>query len=161
MLATLGWIKECAGIGQCAGSDRCLYVYYLLSSSSTLLVCLSVNTPLPSTRQLKRIHSRAKKTPPHTRGGIRANKTQNPPFSHTPKSTRMKILPFLTPLNTHIHTHTSSHTLAVAFYHLHYITWQLRPSALYPLTRPLPPRSPRPRPPRPSPRRRPSRRCAL
>ena len=73
-----------------------------LRGSAALAAVHPARTPLPSTRQLKRIHSRAKKTPPHTRGGIRANKTQNPPFSHTPKSTRMKILPFLTPLNTHI-----------------------------------------------------------
>ena len=108
------------------------------------------SAPLPGTRQLKESNSAREKTPPHTRGGIRANKTQNPPFSHTPNPTRMKILPFLTPLNTHTHTHTSSHTLAVAFNRLHYITWQLPPSALCPLIRPLPPRSAHPRPPPPS-----------
>ena len=50
----------------------------------------AVMAPLPDTRQLKESNSAREKTPPHTRGGIRANKTQNPPFSHTPKYTWMK-----------------------------------------------------------------------
>ena len=68
-------------------------------------------TPLPDTRQLKESNSAREKTPPHTRGGIRANKTQNPPFSHTPKYTWMKN-PSISHAHksSYTHTHILSHT---------------------------------------------------